>query len=795
MALVKEAPGTTLGAMQHLEEHANLSEVRYAHPEGNNANDGLTWGTAKKDVLAAYDALPTSGGVIHIGSGVFWDSVNTDRGFWIVGGNDPSFASPPTGWRQQKRVHIMGTGATHVSFARAPQAEILGGSSTDRLKPSIWLSGTAVPITFENVFTHYQAVNVRLGISTDMSTYTNTAGIEFRNFGAELHQITGNGPSYEIGYAYWIYWKDCQLFGNASVYPITAASIQSGTTARFTVGTHSFKVGDTVDVTGVTPAGYNGYWTITAVAATTFDANIGTSPSAGSAFGQAEPILHYKRAAVGHDTIDYFPTFIGAGLWEFRNCVFGGGGIHFASNGTTSAGGVVMKDIVHEGDFVGPEPPSLHVRGPSRGQIPSSVSGFLVENVQHADASSPTGVVLVDGTTTSPNTVISINTPTQGAGVTRLTGDITGRQQVGISQGNYYGPSEAAHYGFGPTPILGTNLVNTDATTWTAGFGAATVTSGKKAPDGTTNAAAISGANNPFNNAQIYRTGASPAVGDWLIGGVWRRFVSGTFDPSNGFTWAGMSLLNCTFDDHPSQDISIRSGASQIDGAWDWTWRAAKVISYTGAGSEIIFSLNSPQNGEVEYAYPVFMHIPAANALDDDQMRNLGRYLRGFPSGTAATAGNIGIFKDQKLVFAPDVNLYRSAANTLATDDSFVAPQDFSTIKVGNSSASDVSFGIQVNGVHWVERLQSSDGQLQLAHENGVANFLGVEKTTGKLNVNGSQIAMSAAGAFIEQVEGSDPSAPASNKSRLFTRDNGSGKTQLCVRFATGAVQVIATEP
>lgn len=40
-----------------------------------------------------------------------------------------------------------------------------------------------------------------------------------------------------------------------------------------------------------------------------------------------------------------------------------------------------------------------------------------------------------------------------------------------------------------------------------------------------------------------------------------------------------------------------------------------------------------------------------------------------------------------------------------------------------------------------------------------------------------------------------DPAAPASNDSRLYTRDNGSGKTQLCVRFASGAVQVIATEP
>ena len=40
-----------------------------------------------------------------------------------------------------------------------------------------------------------------------------------------------------------------------------------------------------------------------------------------------------------------------------------------------------------------------------------------------------------------------------------------------------------------------------------------------------------------------------------------------------------------------------------------------------------------------------------------------------------------------------------------------------------------------------------------------------------------------------------DPPAPAVNAARLFVRDGGSGKTQLCVRFATGAVQVIATEP
>ena len=43
--------------------------------------------------------------------------------------------------------------------------------------------------------------------------------------------------------------------------------------------------------------------------------------------------------------------------------------------------------------------------------------------------------------------------------------------------------------------------------------------------------------------------------------------------------------------------------------------------------------------------------------------------------------------------------------------------------------------------------------------------------------------------------ERADPAAPAANNGIVYMRDNGAGKTQLCVRFPTGAVQVLATEP
>ena len=47
----------------------------------------------------------------------------------------------------------------------------------------------------------------------------------------------------------------------------------------------------------------------------------------------------------------------------------------------------------------------------------------------------------------------------------------------------------------------------------------------------------------------------------------------------------------------------------------------------------------------------------------------------------------------------------------------------------------------------------------------------------------------------IPFTEITDPAAPSANGARLYVKDNGSGKTQLVVRFNTGAVQVISTEP
>lgn len=61
--------------------------------------------------------------------------------------------------------------------------------------------------------------------------------------------------------------------------------------------------------------------------------------------------------------------------------------------------------------------------------------------------------------------------------------------------------------------------------------------------------------------------------------------------------------------------------------------------------------------------------------------------------------------------------------------------------------------------------------------------------------INNSQLISGIGHGYTELTEVSDPAAPATNKGRLYVRDNGAGKTQLVVRFPTGAIQVISTEP
>ena len=71
-------------------------------------------------------------------------------------------------------------------------------------------------------------------------------------------------------------------------------------------------------------------------------------------------------------------------------------------------------------------------------------------------------------------------------------------------------------------------------------------------------------------------------------------------------------------------------------------------------------------------------------------------------------------------------------------------------------------------------------------------NSVGIaQSATGIIKVtNGST-----GGGSLEFIEQTAPSAPSTNAVRIYSVDNGSGKTQLMALFATGAAQQLAIEP
>ncbi len=90
----------------------------------------------------------------------------------------------------------------------------------------------------------------------------------------------------------------------------------------------------------------------------------------------------------------------------------------------------------------------------------------------------------------------------------------------------------------------------------------------------------------------------------------------------------------------------------------------------------------------------------------------------------------------------------------------------------------------------------SADTALSIINEPGITTLFTVKGNgfvaIGKATPNTKFDLGSGAMEFAEMTA---PAVGAVNTARLFTQDDGGGKTQLAVRFNTGAIQVIATEP
>lgn len=156
-------------------------------------------------------------------------------------------------------------------------------------------------------------------------------------------------------------------------------------------------------------------------------------------------------------------------------------------------------------------------------------------------------------------------------------------------------------------------------------------------------------------------------------------------------------------------------------------------------------------------------------------------------SGNTIFAAHINDLQDE--VAAIEAGLLQGTA-PLASSNSTVANLSV----LGNST---ITGALGVGGSASLVTLSVSGGSTLGAESYlkraGTGNFLNF---VGDTILRGGFFQESGALGLEFTLEASaDMTAPGTNGARIYTRDNGAGKTQLCVRFQSGAVQVLATEP
>jgi hypothetical protein len=532
--------------------------VRYVSNGGSDANDGLSWGTAKRTIYGALVSLP-DGGTNAAGSGTVYvgpsSSANPTEGagIWLMGLADPSYATPPTGWLRCGSCILNIVGMANINGGantHSPRVNVSGGSSTDRNHPGLWLSAVGGPMGFSNI-----AFNSAQGRSAIIGECSNnvrtggcaTAGVTLTNMGFGTFQTAANGPAVDItGASFWIWMRDCSASGNA----------------------YKAKGGYTAD--------------------------------------NAAAVLIDGRTNGGN------------GLLYINDMNMAGGGIK-AYPGTNGLS-LYVKNVTEEGDFSHPIPPvvwftsysftdstleSINLADPGPNNI-------VMEN--DGAAPGPSIIGSAEGVIVGPATVLEqynnafIN-QTKSPGLQR---------QTGFFNGYAVGETNVARRISGLVPARFPNNASTNTSTWTITNYAGTnsIATGQNDPMGGTGAAKADSTASVAENILMTTGGGgcptvyTPAVGDWIIGGAW--VSSSTKTLTNG-----VNLATCGYPT-PNFTYSLyQSGQLYGDGQWEWEWFAYKVASgsATHLGIQAAFSSTNSVT-----AYGPVLYIIPKGALSDNEV-------------------------------------------------------------------------------------------------------------------------------------------------------------------------------
>jgi len=594
------------------------SPMQYVAFTGDDKNDGLSWGTAKKTVMAGYDALPINGGTILImqGPGTFDGIAATStpgQGIWIMPTTDPNYSNPPPGWRHAKAGPVTFQGVSATSSAAdshfGGQVSISGGSILSNNQPCIWIAGGSNYL-FENLDCEGGGRGIVLGESSTnlRDGSANVTGITFANVATASRGTYLEGPAVDItGGSFWLYFRDCVFNGNSRVVSpldnIHAAMLIDGT-------------------------GNSGNGLI-------FVDNLNTT----------------------NGGIKFIPGANGGNLTVNGMTEEGGGG------GTTPP----AIYLTSTSSYTSFNFQSITVSDPDQ-------SGPIAIQI---DGNGPAQAVLITGNVGSAGSVVGPATILGQYTNDLISAPVSPAQmgQVGIFNGHLVGSTDAARRNFGPVAIRYPNLVTQVAANWTVTqfAGTTTLTTGIAAPDGTKGAGRVTSTALLPQEVLYFSNGRFPLnTGDYFIGGAWIRSLS----PSGGYSGAptvAITFQASDFGKGNSYSLSGRVTGALSSGQNEWTWQSFifKIVGGVLTDPAITFAAYFDQNYPIEAYAPVMLQIPAGDVSDNEAYEiasNLSTYADGLPAGTVAT------LRGQTFAFGGTGNFFGLLSQSNTANRTYIFP-------------------------------------------------------------------------------------------------------------------------
>lgn len=597
---------------------ANADAVCYASPSGDDANDGLSMGSAKQHVYNCLTALPggsasapatTGKGTVDFADGTTYGGPATGGGFWVMGASDPNYASQPTGWmRISGPVNFIGYGCKNApQIGTQSQCQAPWGSGVDANHPAIWLSGVRQTMGFANLAIQYPGVAVRAGKCSDGTVPADgscgTSSIRFLNVSANLNQIAGNGPTFDIGSGvYWFYLDYVSLLANASASATLTDDVRQA---------------------------------------------IVVNPGASGASSS----ITVTNSEVRSGGIKYSP---GASTWW-----------------------MTVRNLEVEGDFSNPQGPPVWLTSVPKTGV-ATLSGIFVADAPNTPcvrvdnaAGNPGDNIFISGlmgctasdgsSVVGPGIVLArdtsnFSTLTAGPAQQRQAGLVAG---WGASTGalpRIYGQTDAHRWAFAPTNARFTNLAKFAFTAWTSDSGGVQSIAATTAPDGTSNAAHVTSSSAA---ARYDMTGSSSggglsttlAVGDVVIAGVWMR------NPGTPQQFpAQVNFSSCTIAWDTTASGNLFLGIPyKGDSQWTWAYAVGKVASVSNNPCYVRFSATVDSSHPGDYFAPVLIRL-AAGAFSVNEAYEYAMNIA--PWGEACTTGDVCTLPGESFEFGGSTTFY-----------------------------------------------------------------------------------------------------------------------------------------